>query len=225
MHFLQRRFAKNPGLSYNKNMPFISDMWNKAKRAGKTIVLPEGNDPRIVEAAQIIEKSRLARVIILSEKSVNPLTHPRLEEYIEKYKKKREHKGMTLEKAREVLTTDYPFFGAMLVASGEADGMVSGADHATADTIRAALHCVGLAAGQTIISSFFAIITPRKEFGEEGLLFYADCGVVPNPNPQELAEIAITTANSFVKLTGLEPKIAMLSFSTRVPPPIRMWIK
>lgn len=196
-------------------MAFIPDMWNKAKRAEKTIVLPEGDDPRITEAAHIIEQSRLAKVVILGEKFTNPLNHPRLEEYIEKYKKKREHKGMTAEKSREILTTDYPFFGAMMVASGEADGMVSGADHATSDTIRAALHCVGLASGQTLISSFFAMITPRKEFGEEGLLFYADCGVVPNPNPQELAEIAVTTANSFVKLTGSEPRLALLSFSTK----------
>ena len=192
-------------------MPFISDIWTKAKRSYKTIVLPEGEDPRIIEAAKIIEQSRLAKVIILSD----PKTNPRFDEYVEKYRKKREHKGMTLEKSREILTTDLPFLGAMMVDSGEADGMVSGANHATADTIRAALHCVGLAQGQTLISSFFAMITPKFEFGENGLLFYADCGVVPNPNSEELSEIAITTASSFTKLTGMEPRIALLSFSTK----------
>jgi len=192
-------------------MPFISDIWTKAKRSYKTIVLPEGEDPRIIEAAKIIEQSRLAKVIILSD----PKTNPRFDEYVEKYRKKREHKGMTLEKSREILTTDLPFLGAMMVDSGEADGMVSGANHATADTIRAALHCVGLASGQTLISSFFAMITPKVEFGENGLLFYADCGVVPNPNSEELSEIAITTASSFTKLTGMEPRIALLSFSTK----------
>jgi len=196
-------------------MTFISDIWTRAKRACKTIVLPEGEDPRIIEAAKIIEQSKLAKVIILGESFTNPKTHPRLDEYVQKYKNKREHKGMTLEKSREILTTDLPFLGAMLVDSGEADGMVSGADHATADTIRAALHCVGLAPGQTLISSFFSMITPKVEFGESGLLFYADCGVVPNPNAEELAEIAVTTATSFVKLTGFQPRIALLSFSTK----------
>jgi phosphate acetyltransferase len=192
-------------------MTFISDIWTKAKRTCKTIVLPEGEDPRILEAAKIIEQSKLAKVILLSGSK----NHPRFEEYAEKYRKKREHKGMTIEKSREILAADLPFFGAMMVDSGEADGMVSGANHATSDTIRAALHCVGLAPGQTLISSFFAMITSKVEFGEEGLLFYADCGVNPNPNSEELAEIAIITAASFVKLTGLEPRIALLSFSTK----------
>jgi len=192
-------------------MTFISDIWTKAKRTCKTIVLPEGEDPRILEAAKIIEQSKLAKVILLSGSK----NHPRFEEYAEKYRKNREHKGMTIEKSREILAADLPFFGAMMVDSGEADGMVSGANHATSDTIRAALHCVGLAPGQTLISSFFAMITSKVEFGEEGLLFYADCGVNPNPNSEELAEIAIITAASFVKLTGLEPRIALLSFSTK----------
>jgi len=190
-------------------MSFISDIWTKAKRADKTIVLPEGEDQRVIDAAKIIEQSKLAKVIIL------PKNNPRLEEYVQKYQKKREAKGMTLDKAREILTTDLPFLGAMMVDSGEADGMVTGANHTTADTIRATLHCIGLPAGQNLISSFFAMITPKPEFGEDGLLFYADCGVVPDPNPEQLAEIAITTATSFTKLTGLEPRIAMLSFSTK----------
>ncbi len=197
-------------------MNFIEDIWTKAKRADKTIVLPEGEDQRIIDAARIIEQSKLAKVIIIGGASgLNPKGHPRLEEYVQKYFKKRESKGMTLDKAREIITTDFPFFGAMMVESGEADGMVTGADHPTAHTIRAAVHCVGMAPGQSLISSFFAMITPKPEFGEDGLLFYADCGVVPDPNPEELAEIAITTANSFTKLTGSEPRIALLSFSTK----------
>lgn len=196
-------------------MSFISDIWIKAKRAYKTIVLPEGDDPRTIEAAKIIEQSKLAKVMILGDAFINPKTHPRLNEYVEKYTKKREHKGMTKDKAFGILTTNPPFFGAMMVDSDEADGMVSGATHTTADTIRAALQCIGLAQGQSIISSFFAMITPKEEFGKDGLLFYADCGVMPNPNSEELAEIAITTASSYVKLTGDEPRIALLSFSTK----------
>jgi phosphate acetyltransferase len=196
-------------------MNFLSETWNRAKRAEKTIVLPEGDDPRVVEAAQLIESSKLAKIIILGEKFQKPSAHPRFDEFVFNFKKKREHKGMTQEKAREILAADLPFFGAMLLDAGEADGMVTGADHTTADTLRATIQCVGLAEGQKLISSFFAMITPKKELGEEGVLFYADCGVVPDPDPEELAEIAITTANSFVKLTGKEPRIAMLSFSTK----------
>ncbi|MFA4966626.1 MAG: phosphate acetyltransferase [Candidatus Margulisiibacteriota bacterium] len=196
-------------------MSFISDIWTKAKRADKTIVLPEGDDQRTIDAAKIIEQSKLAKVIVLGSGFIDPKNHPRLEEYAQKYYKKREAKGMTLDKAREILANDLPFFGAMMVDSGEADGMVSGADHATAETIRAALQCIGLPAGHNLISSFFAMITPKPELGENGLLFYADCGVVPDPNSEQLAEIAITTASSFTKLTGLEPRIAMLSFSTK----------
>ncbi|KAF0132802.1 MAG: phosphate acetyltransferase [Candidatus Saganbacteria bacterium] len=196
-------------------MDFISDLWNKAKKQTKTIVFPEGHDQRIIEAAKIIEQSKLAKIIIIGKDRLLPQNHPRLEEYIGKFFKKREAKGMTIEKARDTITNDYPFFAAMMVESGEADGMVSGADHPTAHTIKAALNCIGLAQDQTIISSFFAMLTDKIEFGEDGLLFYADCGVNPNPNAEELAEIAITTANSFVKLTGCQPRIAMLSFSTK----------
>jgi len=196
-------------------MTFIEDLWTKAKRAYKTIVLPEGEDQRTLDAARIIDQSRLAKVIVLGKGNIEPKDHPRLEEYVQGYFKKREAKGMTIDKARDIITNDLPFFAAMMVASGEADGMVSGANHATADTIRAAVHCVGLAKDQTIISSFFAMITPKPELGDDGLLFYADCGVVPYPEPEQLAEIAITTATSYTKLTGNEPRIAMLSFSTK----------
>ncbi len=102
-----------------------------------------------------------------------------------------------------------------MVRSGEADGMVTGADAPTAHTIKATVHCVGMAPGVSLISSFFAMITPKKEFGVDGLLFYADCGVNPNPTSDQLSDIAISTADSFRKLVGRDPKVAMLSFSTK----------
>lgn len=214
-------------------MSFIADIWTKAKRAQKTIVLPESDDSRVLKAAELITKSKLADIFLIGDPQkieklalkssadlskiqiINPLTSSRFEEYVHKYKFKREHKGMTVEKAREILSNEPLMYGGMMVDSGEVDGMVSGAAHFTADTIRAAVHCVGLAEGISVISSFFVMLTHKPQFGEKGLLFYADCGVVPNPSKQELAEIAVTTASSFARLTGLQPRIAMLSFSTK----------
>ncbi|OGC05071.1 phosphate acetyltransferase [candidate division WOR-1 bacterium RIFOXYA12_FULL_43_27] len=214
-------------------MNFIKDIWTKAKALDKKIVLPESYDPRVLKAAAIILQSKLARVVLVGNESkiknlaiqnnadisraeiANPATFSKFEKYVEAFKKKREHKGMTIEKAREILSEDPVFFAAMMADQCDADGVVSGAINFTANTIKAAAYCIGLADGISIISSFFVMLTPKHEFGEDGMLFYADCGVIPNPNSQQLAEIAISTADSFVKLTGLEPRVAMLSFSTK----------
>src|SRR3989338_11471949 len=148
-------------------MDFIKETWNKAKALQKTIVLPETEDARVLKAAELIVKSRIAKVILVGEERggdlagatfIDPLKHPRLDKYVQILKERRSAKGMTIEKARQLLTRDFPYFGAMLVAQGEADGMVSGASLFTASTIRAALNCVGLAASSTIISSFFVML-------------------------------------------------------------------
>jgi phosphate acetyltransferase len=214
-------------------MDFISETWNKAKKLNKTIVLPETEDARVLKAAELINKSKLAKIVLIGEETamrmvagagdvdltgiqvVNPLKHPNIDKYIQLLKEKRAAKGMTIEKARHLLTRDYPYFGAMLVEQGEADGMVTGATHYTADTLRATIDCLGKAPGQSIISSFFVMVLRDKQFGDDGVLFYADCGVVPNPNAQQLADIAVQTAESYIKLMGSEPRIAMLSFSTK----------
>ncbi|NQU16548.1 MAG: phosphate acetyltransferase [Candidatus Saganbacteria bacterium] len=214
-------------------MDFIKDIWTKAKVSNKKIILPESYDPRILKAAELIQKSKIAKVVLLGNQSkiknlasqnnsdislaeiINPQTSDQLEKYVEIYKKKREHKGMTLEKAKQILTEDFPRFAAMMVDQNAADGMVSGAINYTSNTIRAAAHCIGTEQDISLISSFFVMLTPRHEFGEEGMLFFADCGVNPNPNSKQLAEIAICSADSFVKLTGKEPRVAMLSFSTK----------
>ncbi|OGC06473.1 phosphate acetyltransferase [candidate division WOR-1 bacterium RIFOXYA2_FULL_36_21] len=213
-------------------MDFIQDIWNKAKRSTKKIALPESEDIRILKASELITKSRLAKIILIGDENkikenaaannidltgiefIVPANYPRIKEFARKFQIKLEKKGMTEEKAYEILTTDYPFFAGMLVDCGEADGMVSGANHPTSHTIKAAIQCVGTKENSSIISSFFVMLLQNKEFGEEGLLFYADCGVMPNPTSQELAQIAIQTAESFSKLIGTTPQVAMLSFST-----------
>ncbi len=214
-------------------MDFIKEVWTKAKRINKTIVLPEADDLRILEATELILRGKMAQVILvgiedqikkLADKNnvdlsgariVEPRKQENLDKYVQILKEKRAHKGMTIEKAKNLLLNDFPYYGAMMVSQGEADGMVSGADHFTSDTIRVTVECIGKAAGQSIISSFFVMILQDKQFGEEGVMFYADCGVVPNPTSEQLADIAIQTADSFKHLIDKEPKVAMLSFSTK----------
>jgi phosphate acetyltransferase len=214
-------------------MDFIQEIWNKAKKLNKRIVLPETGDLRTLKAAELVSKSRLAQIILVGKEDqvqklaadngvdisqarlINPRNFPQLDKYAQRLKDKRAHKGMTIDRAKPLLLDNFPYFAAMLVDQGEADGLVSGAVHTTAETLHATIECLGKAPNQSIISSFFVIVLNDKQFGEEGVLFYADCGVVPNPDPEQLSDIALQTAASFEKLIGREPRIAMLSFSTK----------
>ncbi len=205
-------------------MDFIREIWNKAKRLNKTIVLPESDDPRILKATELIHKSKLAKIILIGKedgehgsgaKIISPRNHPKLDKFVQTLKNKRTHRGMTIEKARHLMVDDYPYFAAMLLKQGEADGMVSGATHFTSETIKATVECIGKAEGQSIISSFFIMILNDKKFGEDGILFFADCGVVPNPDAEQLSDIALQTADSLKKLIDKPPRVAMLSFSTK----------
>jgi len=213
-------------------MDFIQEIWNKARKLNKAVILPETSDIRILKAAEIIAKSHLAKIILIGNadkinelagnNGINiegaiiedPQTSGKLARFSDEYYKIRQSKGMTPVEARKTME-DNDFYGAMMVRGGDADGMVTGAKSPTAHTIKAAVHCVGIAPGMTLISSYFVMIVPKKEFGIDGLLFYADCGVNPNPTSEQLADIAIATADSFRKLVGWDPKVAMLSFSTK----------
>jgi phosphate acetyltransferase len=214
-------------------MPNVMDMiYSKAKAAKKRITLPEADDVRTVKAAQRIVEMGLAEVILINSeekiekackesganirgcKIVNPETSPLKDDYAQKFYEMRKHKGMTPEQAAQIIV-DPLHFGCMMVNEGEADGQVSGATHSTADTVRPALQIIKSAPGCKLVSSFFVMIIPDCEYGENGVFIYADCGLVINPNTEELAEIAIQSAITMNSLLGFEPRVAMLCFSTK----------
>jgi len=214
-------------------MDFMQKVYEKAQSALKKIVLPESDDPRMIHATEQIINKGYAHVILignpeevyqLAQKEkcnidaaeiIDPKTYAKTDEYIKIYCEKRAKKGMTMEKATKIVREDSMFFGAMLVYDGVADGMVAGSIRPTADTMRAMLHCIGTAEGMKTVSSFFAMVSPKKEFGDDGLMLFADCAVNPNPTAEQLVDIAISTADNYKLFTGNEPRVAMLSFSTK----------
>lgn len=212
-------------------MSFIDEIKEQAKTAIKTIVLPEATDIRTLEATDKIIKEGFAKIILIGDKEKitkianenkldisgatieDPLTSEKYEEYAEYLYDLRKAKGMTLEQAKELLK-DPVYFGMIMIKKGEADGLVSGAAHSTADTLRPALQILKTKPGTKIVSTFNILVLPHKEYGEDGVLMFADCGLNPKPNSDELSEIAISSAESFKALVKKEPKVAMLSFST-----------
>ena len=192
--------------------PIIENIYKQAKINYKKIVLAEGSDKRIIEAAQIIRDQKIADVIITDKKYID--SHPELVEgFAQTLFDLRKEKGLTLDEAKK-LVKDPRYFGTMMVHLGLADGMVAGADNTTTDTLRPALQIIKNKSNSSIISSFFVMETNNPNMGENGLLFFADCGLIINPNPEELSEIAIQTADSFKLLTNKTPLVAMLSYST-----------
>ncbi len=212
-------------------MSFIDEIKEKARQNIKTIVLPESQDPRVLEAARKVTDQGFARVILLGEYDyinqiatqnninlegitiINPKESDKLESYIEKLYELRQAKGMTLEKARETLN-DNIYFGTMMIKMGDADGLVAGSICSTADTLRPSLQIVKTAPNVKLVSSFFVIQVPNGEYGDNGKFLFSDCGLNVNPSADELSEIAISTANTWKNLFGTEPKVAMLSYST-----------
>lgn len=212
-------------------MTFIENIKNKAKQDIKTIVLPEANDIRTLKATDIILKEGFADIILIGDKEeilkiaqennldiskaqiVNPMKSPKYKEYCEKFYELRKAKGMTLENAKKIIK-DNIYFGMMMVKEGDSDGLVSGACHSTSDTLRPALQILKTAPNTKLVSAFFLMVVPNCEYGENGTFIFADSGLNEYPDADSLSEIAISSAKSFKQLTGAEPRVAMLSYST-----------
>ena len=202
---------------------FLQRMKDAAKADVKTVVLPEGEDPRTIEAARKIVAGGLAKLVILGDPSqidvegaevIDPRTSERHEAYAQKFAELRAKKGVTIEQAREQMD-DATYFGTMMVKMGDADGLVSGACHSTANTLRPALQILKTAPGTKLVSAFFIMCTDKAEYGQDGTLLFADCGLNIDPTAEELSEIAIASANTWRQFMSDEPKVAMLSFSTK----------
>ncbi|MFR3274412.1 MAG: phosphate acetyltransferase [Collinsella phocaeensis] len=202
---------------------FLNRMKAAAKADKKTIVLPEGEDPRTIEAARKIVEEDLANLIILGDPAaidvpgatvLDPRSAEKHDEYAAKFAELRAKKGVTLPEAMEQMN-DATYFGTMMVKMGDADGLVSGACHSTANTLRPALQILKTAPGTKLVSAFFIMCTKTPEYGADGTLLFADCGLNINPTAEELSEIALASAESWKAFMGdIEPKVAMLSFST-----------
>jgi phosphate acetyltransferase len=215
-------------------MHLVDQLKQKARTRIQTVVLPESYDDRMIQAAELITAEGLAKVVLLGDAAalqakagelgaslagvtlVDPKKAPQLDTYVPELVKLREKKGMTAAQAREALTgDDNLFFGAMMVRKGDAGGMVAGAFNTTGDVLRAAFQVIGTAPGMKTVSSVFLMVTKNPDFGENGVLCFADCAVNPNPNAQALAEIAVSTAGSCRSFLGVDARVAMLSFSTK----------
>ncbi len=214
-------------------MSYIDVIKDKARADRKTIVLPETTDKRTLIAAANIVQERIADIIMIGNEEkimdgatwleieldgvqiINPENCDKLDHYVELLYETRKNKGMTQEKAREILLSDYLTFGVIMVKANDADGMVAGACHATADTLRPALQILKTAPGVKLVSGFFLMCVPDCEFGDNGTFLFADCGLNQDPTAEELAAIADTSAKSFKSLVGTKPVIAMLSHSTK----------
>lgn len=212
-------------------MNFIEEIKKRASNQIKTIVLPEATDIRILEATDIIGKEGFAKIILLGNESeiisianenklniskatiIEPLKSDKYDEYVEAFYELRKAKGMTIEQAKKLLQ-DPVYFGMMMVKKEAADGLVSGAAHSTADTLRPALQILKTKPGTKLVSTFMLEIVPNCEYGNNGIFIFSDCGLNPKPTSEELSEIAISSSESYQQIVGNAPKIAMLSYST-----------
>ena len=215
-------------------MRFTEDLKKRVSKAQKKIVLPETNSRRVLKAAERVLAEGFAKIILIGKleqikadaakfqidltgvEVLDPETYPMLDQFCEYFAERRKKKGMTVEKARGILTTNYTFFGACLVAFDVADGMVSGAATTSAEVIRAGLQVIGPRPGNKTVSSAFILITNTPQYGDNGILVLGDCGVIPDPTAEQLADIAcicVERARRTVQI--LDPKVAFLSYSTK----------
>jgi len=217
-------------------MDFISTIWRKAREGQSRIVLPEALEPRTLKAADRILKEQLTDLILIgkpqeilqaAEKEnldsileqkhitfIDPNKHDKLEDYAELVTEIRRHKGMTFDKAINLVQKPL-YLAAAMIKAGDADGEVAGAENTTGDVLRPGFQLIKTLPGVSLVSGVFIMLLKDKEFGDDGVMLFADCAVNPTPNDRELAEIASCTANTARNLLGIEPRIAMLSFSTK----------
>jgi phosphate acetyltransferase len=214
-------------------MELLDRIKQNARKHNKRIVLPEGYEERTIKAADIAIAEGLAQIILLGDPSeirahasslglkniekatiIDPRSHAKKEHYINMMVELRKSKGMTVEEASRLIE-DPLYLGVLMIKNGDADGEVSGADHATGDVLRPAFHYVKTAPGISVVSGAFIMILEDKSFGEDGIIIFADGAVHPDPNDKELAEIAVASAHTAKAIGGFEPKVAILSFSTK----------
>lgn len=206
---------------------FLATMIERAKSDKRTIVLPEGNDPRVLEAARAIVDQEIARIVVIGNaddmaargydasgiRVIDNLRDPLRTELAQSLYELRKAKGMTLDEAN-ALMDDEMYFGTMLLKNGYADGLVGGACHATKDVLHPALRIIKTAPKSKVVSSFFVMEVPDCPFGDQGTFMFADCAVCIQPDAEELSEIAVATAKSYASVFGSEPRVAMLSHSS-----------
>lgn len=214
-------------------MNLLEEIKQNAKEKNKTIVLPEADEERTLKAADIILAEKIANIILLgNEKSIkenaekeglknisrasiiNPFSHDKKEEYIDLMVELRKHKGLTHDEASKLIE-DPLYLATLIIKAGNADGEVAGAKNATGDVLRPAFQYVKTIPGISVVSGAFIMILKNKEFGHNGIMVFADCAVHPDPDEKQLAEIAVATAKTTRSIAGFEPKVAMLSFSTK----------
>ena len=212
-------------------MSFIEEIKQRASKEIKTVVLPEATDVRVLEATSKICKEGFAKVVLVGNKAeveniakennfdislaniIDPQNSAEAKEYSNSLYELRKAKGMTIEEAEKLILNPV-YFGMMMVKLNKADGLVSGAAHSTADTLRPALQILKTAPNTKLVSTFAVMVVPNCEFGENGVFVFSDCGLNQNPNAEELSEIAISSAKSFKQIIGKDPVVAMLSYST-----------
>lgn len=211
-------------------MGVLEGIRQRAAKLQKTIVLPEGVEPRIIEAAAMATESKVSKVILLGNPEqirsnskgvdlsgveiIDYLNSDKMDLYVKELFELRKHKGITIEDAGKMLK-DPLYYAVMMVKMGDADGMVAGSINSTADVLRPALQIIKTAPGISVVSSVFFIELPTDEYGHKGTLIFGDCGVNPDPNAEELAAIAVSTARTAKQVALMEPVVALLSYSTK----------
>ena len=212
-------------------MSFLDTIKARAKQNKKTIILPESMDRRTFEAAATVLKEDIANIVIIGTPEeveansqgldiskatiINPYTYEKTEEYLQLFVELRKSKGLTYEQAKEQALGDYMYYACLMVKAGDADGVVSGACHSTANTLRPSLQIIKTKPGVKLVSAFFVMVVPNCEYGDNGTFIFADSGLEQNPDPERLAAIAASSAESFELLCQKEAIVAMLSHSTK----------